>query len=134
MKLSTTLSTSSTAKARRVLLLADRLHAIQEHVDPLLHSGYEVDCTYCSRRAWRGAGTRTYDLILIALRRRPPLCRSCAASCASRIRARRLRAWSIPPSRISTAPRASGGVDAEGEELFHGAGECAGRSLLTLSL
>ena len=71
MKLSTTLSSSSTAKARRVLLLADRLHAIQEHVDPLLHSGYEVDCTYSSRCALTLSRTRTYDLILIALRRHP---------------------------------------------------------------
>jgi CheY-like chemotaxis protein len=71
MKSSTTLSTSSTIRARRVLLLADRLHAVQEHVDPLLHYGYEVDCTYSSRCALTLSRTRTYDLILIALRRHP---------------------------------------------------------------
>ncbi len=71
MKSTTTLSTASSTKPKRVLLLADRLHAVQEHVDPLLHSGYEVDCTYSSRCALTLSQTRTYDLILIALRRHP---------------------------------------------------------------
>jgi CheY-like chemotaxis protein len=71
MKSSTTLSTSGSTKAKRVLLLADRLQAIQEHIDPLLHYGYEVDCTYSNRCALTLSRTRTYDLILIAVRRHP---------------------------------------------------------------
>jgi len=73
MKSSTTLSTPSVTKARRVLLLADRLHSVHEHIDPLLHNGYEVDCTYSSRCALTLSRTRTYDLILIALRRHPAI-------------------------------------------------------------
>lgn len=58
-------------KPRRVLLLADRLHAVADHVDPLLHNGYDVDCTYSVRNAVSLSRTRDYDLILIAVRRHP---------------------------------------------------------------
>lgn len=82
MSLSTTLSTPST-KAKRVLLLADRLLSVQEHVDPLLHHGFEVDCTYSGRSALTLSRTRTYDLILVA-RRHPTilqeLCRELQAA------------------------------------------------------
>ncbi|HLH09948.1 MAG TPA: hypothetical protein VKW78_22100 [Terriglobales bacterium] len=63
---------SSLHKAKRVLLVADRLFPLQEHVDPLLHHGFEVDCTYSCRCALSLSRTRTYDLILIA-RRHPAL-------------------------------------------------------------
>ena len=75
MKSSTTLPTSGTSKAKRVLLLADRLRPIQEHIDPLLHYGYEVDCTYSNRCAVTLSRTRTYDLILISVRRHPAVLR-----------------------------------------------------------